>query len=100
MVASPESIEPLKAFLAIGFDGEDRFARSLVAGTIALGRSLFSFRAKSDLEQYAAIRSGLGIGAVQFGLAARNPELRPVVPEVIAFKMDVWLAIHEDQRAN
>jgi DNA-binding transcriptional LysR family regulator len=97
---SPGSIEALRDFHIVGFDREDRSARSLAAGTIALDRALFSFRADSDLAQYAAIRAGLGIGAVQHGLAARHPELRPVLPEAIAFRLEVWLAMHEDQRAN
>lgn len=96
----PGTIEALKTFHIVGFDREDRSARSLAAGTIALDRSLFSFRADSDLAQYAAVRAGLGIGAVQHGLAARHPELRPVLPAAIAFKLDVWLVMHEDQRAN
>ena len=97
---TPATIEALKDFHIVGFDREDRSARSLAAGTIALDRSLFSFRADSDLAQYAAVRAGLGIGAVQRGLAMRHPELRPVLSEAIMFKLEVWLAMHEDQRAN
>jgi DNA-binding transcriptional LysR family regulator len=97
---APETVEALPRFHVIGFDRDDRSARSVATGTLPIDRTLFSFRSDSDLAQYAAVRAGLGIGVVQTGLAARHPELRPVLSEAIAFRLEVWLAMHEDQRAN
>ncbi len=67
---------------------------------IELDRELFSLRSDSDLAQLAALRAGLGIGACQARIAARNPQLRPVLAGALAFKLDVWLCMHEDQRAS
>lgn len=96
----PETIEALPRFHVIGFDREDRSARALAQGVIALTREIFSVRSDNDLAQFAAIRAGLGIGACQHGLAARHPELKPVLAGQLNFKLETWLVMHEDQRAS
>lgn len=96
----PESVAALRRFHVVGFDRDDRSARSVATGALPIDRGLFSFRTDSDLAQYAAVRAGLGIGVIQPGLAARHPELRPVLPDAVALTLEVWLAMHEDQRAS
>jgi DNA-binding transcriptional LysR family regulator len=97
---APASLAELPRFHVIGFDRDDRSTRAATKGVIALTRELFSVRTDSDLAQFEALRAGLGIGACQTQLAARHPELRPVLPEALAFRLEVWLAMHEDQRAS
>ena len=58
----------------------------------------FAFRSDSDAVQLAMVRAGMGIGACQHGVAARHGLVR-VVPEW-EIRLDVWLAMHEDQRGN
>ena len=53
-----------------------------------------------DSAQLNAIRAGMGIGAMQAGLAHAAPELRPVLPGSIAFELECWLAMHEDLRST
>lgn len=97
---APSALAELPRFHVIGFDRNDHSARALAKGVIELDRELFSLRSDSDLAQLAALRAGLGIGACQAGIAARNPQLRPVLAGALAFKLDVWLCMHEDQRAS
>ena len=97
---APSALVELPRFHVIGFDRNDHSARALAKGVIELDRELFSLRSDSDLAQLAALRAGLGIGACQARIAARNPQLRPVLAEALAFKLDVWLCMHEDQRAS
>lgn len=97
---TPQSLEALKDFHVIGFDRHNQSARAIAAGTIELDRSMFSLRTDSDLAQFAAVRAGLGIGAVQHRLAARHPTLRPVLQAQLGFHLELWLAMHEDQRSN
>jgi DNA-binding transcriptional LysR family regulator len=45
-----------------------------------------------------ALRAGLGIGGMQWGLARRAPELQAVLPQALRFDLDMWLVMHEDLR--
>jgi DNA-binding transcriptional LysR family regulator len=60
----------------------------------------FSFRCDNDLAQLAAIRAGVGIGGVQLGIARRDKALLPVLPASFMFSLDMWLAMHRDQRTS
>jgi DNA-binding transcriptional LysR family regulator len=48
----------------------------------------------------AAVRAGFGIGVVQHGVARRDPNLVPILPDEINMSMDMWLVLHEDLRAS
>jgi DNA-binding transcriptional LysR family regulator len=82
----------------IGFDRDASSAR--VVGGLAnrLHRDMFAFRSDSDLAQLAALRAGIGIAGCQIGIAVRDPDLVPVLPEIIRFELEMWLAMHEDLR--
>ena len=60
-------------------------------------RSIFAFRADSDLAQLAAIRAGFGLGVCQVGLARRDGLVR-VLPRLFSFRLDTWVAMHADLR--
>ncbi|HTI03505.1 MAG TPA: LysR family transcriptional regulator [Acidisoma sp.] len=59
----------------------------------------FGFTSPSDIALLAALRAGLGIGACQQGVAAADPSLLPVLPEVTIATVPVWIATHEDRRS-
>lgn len=46
----------------------------------------------------ARLRSSAGIGVVQAALARRHPDLLPVLAATVSFELDIWLAVHQDQR--
>jgi DNA-binding transcriptional LysR family regulator len=94
----PETVEALTKAHLIGFDRDNFSARAVVAGSLPISRDLFSFRCDLDAAQQAALQTGLGIGVMQTALARRHPDLIAVLPDQINFKLDVWLAVHEDQR--
>ncbi len=97
---TPADAASLKDHLLIGFDQETPFVRSVMAKGVPVSRDMFTLRADSDLAQLAAIRAGCGIGVCQIGLARRNNDLARVLPEVFAFEMETWVAMHEDLRAS
>ncbi|WOB07968.1 LysR family transcriptional regulator [Piscinibacter gummiphilus] len=84
----------------IGFDTETPFIRALARSIGAVKRDAFALRTDNDLAQLAAIRAGHGIGFCQVGLAKRHGALVRVMPKRFAFKLDTWLAMHEDLRAS
>ena len=83
----------------IGFDRETPFLRELMIH-LPIRRDHFALRSDSDLAQLAAIRAGYGIGFIQHGIARREPDLVAVFPGQLEFSLEMWLALHEDLRAN
>ena len=67
---------------------------------LPLSRDDFAIRADSDLAQLAAIRAGCGVGFIQHGVARRDPDLIPLCPGQVGFRLEVWLVMHEDLRAT
>lgn len=95
----PASVEELANHALIGFDRDATAFRSL-KGALAVGREIFALRTDDDCAQLNALRSGFGIGGAQAGIAARDADLVAVLPEAIGFKLEMWLAMHEDLRAS
>jgi DNA-binding transcriptional LysR family regulator len=85
---------------AIGFDRDPQIQRKLEEKGMPLSRELFTFRSDNDLAQLAAIRAGLGIGAIQTGIAARDPNLVGVLRDQFVIEMECWVAMHEDLKSS
>lgn len=96
----PETLEALAAHTIIGFDQDMSLIEARKGLPLPLTRDLFRIRSDSDLAQLALLRGGLGIGGCQVGIARRDADLVPVMPEAIRFGLDMWVAMHEDQRAS
>jgi DNA-binding transcriptional LysR family regulator len=62
-----------------------------------LRREDFNFRTDNVAAQLAALRAGIGIGAVQTPIAQRDPDLAPVLADAMRFEREIWLVMHEDQ---
>jgi len=92
----PRSLDELTNHALIGFDAIQPPARIIKSLPLRVTRDSFSFRCDSDLGQLAALRAGFGIGACQFGIARRNPELVPVLADQLAFDMELWVVMHEN----
>lgn len=97
----PETPGALARHAWIWTDRDDTLAsrREAVAG-LGLTRDSFAFRCDSDLGQLAALRAGLGIGVCQAPLAARDPDLLPVLAEALCWPLEVWVATHEDLKGS
>jgi len=94
---TPRSLQDA-SFAAIGFDRDDEVVRRM--GETRLTRERFSFRSDSDLAQLAAVRAGFGIGACQAPLARRDPDLLPVLEDAFDYRLEIWVAMHEDLKAS
>ena len=99
----PARVEELQQHSVVGFDTDFRSVSGSVRGLESVGgnmrREAFDFRSDNHVAQFEAIRAGLGIGGVQKPMAALDPNLVPVLPNQVAFGLDVWLAMHENLRA-
>ncbi|RTL42038.1 MAG: LysR family transcriptional regulator [Rhodocyclaceae bacterium] len=94
----PTAIDELGGHALIGFDRDMGALRALQQSGLPLTPDEFAFRSDSEHAQHAALLAGLGIGACQAGIAARHPELLPVLPGQVRFELEMWLAMHEDLR--
>jgi len=94
----PSSLAEAKSLPLVGFETETAGVRAIkVASGVDLGSQDFAFRADSDLAQLAAIRAGIGVGFCQLGLAARDPSLERIVPD-LAISLETFVVTHEDLR--
>lgn len=90
----------MESHTLIGYDRDPVWIRAAAGMGIQTERERFSFRSDSELAQLSALRTGLGIGACQAGIARRDPDLVPVLPDQISFNLDMWLAMHKDLRSS
>ncbi len=92
----PQTLADLSNHSLIGYDRETAAIRAIIAPSPELPATRFALRADSNLAQLAAIRAGFGIGICQNGLAARDPDLLPVLPGLFEMKLDTWLVMHKN----
>lgn len=97
----PESLEALTAHTIVGFDREAPPLQALADLDVPweINRDLFAFRSDNDLAQMAAVRAGLGIGAIQRQIARRDG-LVPILANAFGFELEVWIAMHENLKTN
>jgi DNA-binding transcriptional LysR family regulator len=81
----------------IGYDRDPSMIRALGQFGVPAKPADFGFRSDSDLAQLAAVRAGLGVGIVQMPLAARDPQLRHVLPGIVP-ALETWLVTHPNLR--
>ena len=56
------------------------------------------YRVDSLVAVGAALRAGLGIGAMSTYKAKDDPQLRALTPELENFSVDLWVLTHPDSR--
>jgi DNA-binding transcriptional LysR family regulator len=97
---TPSSVRDLSSHTVVGVDRDRAVLDAIRVGGQPVPSELFSYRCDSDIGQLAAVRAGVGIGICQHGVAARDPDLVPVLPDLFDFSLDMWLAMHEDLRQS
>ncbi len=96
----PAEVRQLTDYHLVGFDEDDHSVRSVAEGQLPFDREIFSVRTDNNVTRAAAVRAGLGIGVMHVGLAARDGDLVRVLPDALNLQLQVWLAMHEDQRSD
>ncbi|MDF1720683.1 MAG: LysR family transcriptional regulator [Minwuia sp.] len=94
----PRNADDLKRHRLIGYDSAPHFARVISESGIDVSPRDFAVRVDVESVQLSLIRAGFGIGGCQVPLAAREPALVRVLPDVLHFRLDVWRAVHADMR--
>ncbi|HSV03224.1 MAG TPA: LysR family transcriptional regulator [Phenylobacterium sp.] len=94
----PQHPSELARHRAIGPDRDFHALRTGGPVGSNMRREDFRFRTDNVAAQLAAMRAGIGIAACHKKLAQRDSSLVPVLPEMIAFEREIWVAMHEDAR--
>ena len=94
----PETIADVRRYGVIGPEHDNEILRSLRFGGVQVQPADFSFRSDSDVAQLAALRAGAGIGVCQIPLAARDPSLVRLLPDLFEYPLETWMVTHEDLR--
>ncbi|MDQ0562591.1 DNA-binding transcriptional LysR family regulator [Rhizobium mesoamericanum] len=91
----PQEMTDLARHRLVGFDRQSAYIRTMMARFPLPDGIAFAFKSENAHAQIAAIRAGLGIGICQMGIAARDPDLLPVLPECFRIPLDTWVVMHE-----
>jgi len=94
---TPTCLESLARMPMIGPDRNLADIQTLNDQGFPIGRQRFQLRSDSHIAQQAALRAGIGIGVCPSQLAVRDGLIR-VLPDVLDFAVDVWIATHRDLR--
>jgi len=94
----PRTLADLQARKIIGYDRNPMALRMTEGIGLKVTADLFAFRCDSEPAQLAMLRAGYGIGGMQAPLAEQDPDMVPVLPEMLSFDMEMWLAMHERLR--
>ncbi|MBC8998628.1 LysR family transcriptional regulator [Pseudomonas sp. N40(2020)] len=95
---TPRNREQLMEHRLIGYDRRIGLHAHWQAKGFPMPIEQLAFRSDCAMARLAALRAGLGIGLCHIALAAREFELVALDPELFGFDLEIWLAIHEDQR--
>jgi DNA-binding transcriptional LysR family regulator len=96
----PARLADLAGHDLVGYDRETPALRAMLARAPLVRRDDFALRADSNLAQLAAVRAGFGLGVVQVPIAARDPMLVRVLPDMVDLPLPVYVAMHEDLRTS
>jgi len=95
---TPQTVAALAGHVLIGPDRDSATLATL--SDTGITRQMLCFRCHRESAQLNAVRAGLGIGAMQAGIARVSTELHPVLADEISFRLECWLAMHEDMRSS
>ncbi len=96
----PTTMAELSGHSIIGFDRAIPLRVAIDQIGFPITPDLFALRTDSDAAQIAVIRAGFGIGPMQVNVAARDPDIVPVLPDKFSFDLPTWVVMHEDLKAD
>jgi DNA-binding transcriptional LysR family regulator len=94
-----ERMQDAGAHRMIGFDRETPFIRAFLRSQSLPERDAFAYRTDNDLASLGALRAGFGVGVCQVGIARREGWVR-LLPGAVSMRLETWIVMHEDLKAN
>jgi DNA-binding transcriptional LysR family regulator len=96
----PRTIEDLRRHTLIGFDRVRPIPAAISQIEFEVTRDLFAMRTDSEVTQLALLSAGFGICPCQRHIAAKDPNLVPLLQGVFGFDLEVWVVMHEDLKTD
>ncbi len=96
----PDSVKALDDHALIGFDRAWPDLSGAESLSPAIDPNRFALRSDNDLAQLALLRAGAGIGFCQRAVAARDPDLVPLLAQRLTFSLETWVVMHEDLKGD
>lgn len=96
----PRTIDELESHTLIGYDSFVPNIDGVAELPFEITRELFAIRTDSELGQLALLRAGIGIAPCQRVIAARDPNLVPILEGQFPLSLEMWVVMHEDLRAD
>jgi DNA-binding transcriptional LysR family regulator len=82
----------------LGYDRSTQLIDGFRAAGFDIGPEFFSWRCDNHLVGWEALRAGMGIGVGMQALAARDPAVMRVLPEIEVPALPMWLTAHRELR--
>lgn len=96
----PQRADELLSHDLIGYDRADDIIREFARLGVAIDRHAFRLRTDNQIVVWEAIRTGNGIGFAQRSLAAAEPLVEMLLPDLPLPALPMWLAMHRDVRTS
>lgn len=96
----PRTMDELTGHTLIGYDRTAPNIEGVDTLPFEVTRDLFAIRTDSELGQLALLRAGIGVAPCQRLIAARDPNLVPILEGQFALSLEMWVVMHEDLRAD
>ncbi len=96
----PERADELLSHDLIGYDRADDIIREFTRLGVGIDRHAFRLRTDNQIVVWEAIKAGNGIGFSQRSLAAAEPLVEMLLPDLPLPDLPMWLAMHRDVRTS
>ena len=96
----PRTWDELKSHTLIGYDRVPLPASATRDIGFEVTRDNFALRTDNELAHLALLRAGAGLCPVQAPIAARDPNLVPVMADKFHFDLALWVVMHEDLKTD
>lgn len=96
----PSAPEDLAGHDLVGFDRGTGIIDGFARFGIAIDRHAFRFRTDNQIVYWQAVRAGIGIGFAQAPMAASEPLVEAILPDLPLPPLPLWVAMHRDVRSS
>ncbi len=96
----PKLADELLSHDLVGYDRADDIIREFARLGVSIDRHAFRLRTDNQIVVWEAIKAGNGIGFAQRSLAAAEPLVEMLLPDLPLPTLPMWLAMHRDVRTS
>jgi DNA-binding transcriptional LysR family regulator len=96
----PGSADDLARHDFIGFDRADTFIEGFRAHGMTVDRDFFSLRTDAQFLHLELALAGCGLAMLHRDVGAAHASLRPVLPDLVAPDLPIWLTAHAELRTS